>query len=133
MKLLYHRQVLDLIRNNRGIPLTSTAAEIYGSYLLYVDPPRHRPSRVNSLYRCDYVSASTKSAIASDIFGRVYHEHEGLQVHSNIAHDLQLLEVFGTGDTWISLNIWWILDTLANRGASTALAATCGSLLALLL
>ncbi|KAJ7258654.1 hypothetical protein C8J57DRAFT_1341104 [Mycena rebaudengoi] len=111
MKLLYDQQALELIRNNRGIPLSAMGMEIYGSYL-----------------SCQYVSASTKTTILWDIRRRVYLEHEALEVHSNMIHDLlQALPV--TVDTWISHNIRRILVTLANHEATAA--ATCGSLVAL--
>ncbi|KAJ7212354.1 hypothetical protein C8J57DRAFT_1483655, partial [Mycena rebaudengoi] len=110
---LYHA-TLDLIRNNRAIPLSETDLEVHRSYL-----------------SCDYGSASTKSAILEDLSGRAQSESETLEVHAHIANDLLLLlEVPGTEDLWISRNIWRLLNTLVHRGASTA--AACGSLVALL-
>ncbi|KAJ7257337.1 hypothetical protein C8J57DRAFT_1721178 [Mycena rebaudengoi] len=107
MKYLYDRQALEFIKDNRSIRLTSTAAETYGTYLL-----------------CEYVSASVKSAILEDLFGRAQSESDASEVHTCML--LQLLEVPGTVDLWFSENIWQILETLASREASAA--ATCGSL-----
>ncbi|KAJ7244529.1 hypothetical protein C8J57DRAFT_1476808 [Mycena rebaudengoi] len=58
MRLLYDRQALEFIPNNRGLLLTSTAVEIYGSYLA-----------------CEYVSKSTKSAILGDLSRRAQAEY----------------------------------------------------------
>ncbi|KAJ7232500.1 hypothetical protein C8J57DRAFT_1578784 [Mycena rebaudengoi] len=109
IKLLYNRQALEFISNNRGIPLTSTAAEIYGSYLL-----------------CEYVLASTKFAILKEILQRTHSEPEALTIQSNMFHDiLKLFELPATMDA-----VLMILVALAQRDATAA--ATCSSLVALL-
>jgi hypothetical protein len=36
MKLMYHRQALEFIRKNQGIPLSKTMLEIYSSYFPWV-------------------------------------------------------------------------------------------------
>ncbi|KAJ7791243.1 hypothetical protein B0H14DRAFT_198398 [Mycena olivaceomarginata] len=47
MRLMYYRQALDIIRKNRGSPLTSTVLETYSSYFPwdYVSPLRSRRVR----------------------------------------------------------------------------------------
>ncbi|KAJ7220956.1 hypothetical protein C8J57DRAFT_1731886 [Mycena rebaudengoi] len=113
IKLLYHRTVLEIIRNNRGIPLTSMAAAIYGSYLSF-----------------EYVSASTKSAILEDLSWRVQSD-DALVVQSNVLYDiLRLLEVPVTMDTRMSAAVRLLLWELAVH-ADTA-TVTRGSLVALL-
>ncbi|KAJ7236323.1 hypothetical protein C8J57DRAFT_1479216 [Mycena rebaudengoi] len=97
MKLMYDQQALEFVRNNRGIPLTSTAAEVYGSYL-----------------SCEYVSVSTKSAMLEDIFWRAHSAPEALVVQSNMFHDiLKLFEVAVTMDTTMSETVWLVLRILA--------------------
>ncbi|KAJ7246025.1 hypothetical protein C8J57DRAFT_1678739 [Mycena rebaudengoi] len=114
MKLLYHKQASDFIRNKRDIPLSAKDAQIYGSYLSY-----------------EYVSPSTKGVILDDILRRADFECEALAVDSNLLHNLiQLLEAPVQVDTRISHNIRRILVTLANR--EVAAAATCSSLVAAL-
>ncbi|KAJ7265253.1 hypothetical protein C8J57DRAFT_1622380 [Mycena rebaudengoi] len=114
MKLMYDQQALEFVRNNRGIPLTSTAAEVYGSYL-----------------SCEYVSVSTKSAMLEDIFWRAHSDPEALVVQSNMFHDiLKLFEVAVTMDTTMSETVWLVLRILAL--CETTAAETCGSLVALL-
>ncbi|KAJ7226175.1 hypothetical protein C8J57DRAFT_1585978 [Mycena rebaudengoi] len=111
MKVLYDRQAMEFIENNRGTPLSAMTGEIYGSYL-----------------SCKYVSAAMKTAIVSDIFWRVYHGHEALEMHSNMIYDLiQLLEAPATVDR---IPLRHILKALAKREASTgALVSTlCDSL-----
>ncbi|KAJ7232499.1 hypothetical protein C8J57DRAFT_1480630 [Mycena rebaudengoi] len=100
--------------DNRDIPLSAMDAEIYGSYL-----------------SCEYVSASTKSAILEDLSRRAQSESEALVVHTHILPDiLQLLEGPIAVDTRIWEAIQPILRGLAERDATAA--ATCGSLVALL-
>ncbi|KAJ7355635.1 armadillo-type protein [Mycena albidolilacea] len=53
MRLMYHRQALDIIRKDRGSPLTSTILEMYSSYFPW-----------------DYVSWATKAAILSELAHR---------------------------------------------------------------
>ncbi|KAJ7880296.1 hypothetical protein B0H14DRAFT_1571852 [Mycena olivaceomarginata] len=54
MRLMYHRQALNIIRNNLGVPLTTTMLETYSSYFPW-----------------DYVSWGTKAAILSELADRV--------------------------------------------------------------
>ncbi|KAJ7276054.1 hypothetical protein C8J57DRAFT_1590368 [Mycena rebaudengoi] len=115
MKFLYNRQALEFIRTIDSIPLSAKDAEIYGSYL-----------------SCEYVSASTKSAILEDLDWRAHYDiDDALVMHSNMFHDiLQLLEVPEPIDTKMSKATRGILQTLAKREATTV--ATCSSLVALL-
>ncbi|KAJ7850012.1 armadillo-type protein [Mycena olivaceomarginata] len=53
MRLMYHRQALDIIRKNRGSPLTRTILETYASYFPW-----------------DYVSWATKAVILSELADR---------------------------------------------------------------
>ncbi|KAJ7094096.1 hypothetical protein C8R44DRAFT_386195 [Mycena epipterygia] len=53
MKLMYHRQVLGLIKKNRDTPLSTEILEIYSSYLAF-----------------RYVSPSTKTAILRELSDR---------------------------------------------------------------
>jgi hypothetical protein len=39
MKLMYHRQAMELIRKNRGTQLSTAMLETYLSYFPYVDNP----------------------------------------------------------------------------------------------
>ncbi|KAJ7232550.1 hypothetical protein C8J57DRAFT_1578874 [Mycena rebaudengoi] len=67
MKFLYDRQALEFIRNNRDILLSAKDAEIYGSYL-----------------SCEYISASTKSAILEDLDRKAYYsDHDALAVQTD--------------------------------------------------
>ncbi|KAJ7850009.1 armadillo-type protein [Mycena olivaceomarginata] len=53
MRLMYHRQASDILRKNRGSPLTTAILETYASYFPW-----------------DYVSWATKAAILSDLADR---------------------------------------------------------------
>jgi hypothetical protein len=83
------------------------------------------------LSRCEYVSASTKSAILEDLYQRAYSEHDALVVHAHIFNDiLKLLEGPVAMDTRMWEEVQPILRRLAERDATAP--ATCGSLVALL-
>ncbi|KAJ7275990.1 hypothetical protein C8J57DRAFT_1466584, partial [Mycena rebaudengoi] len=111
MKLLYNRQALEFISTiDHGIPLSAKDAEIYGSYL-----------------SCEYVSASTKSAILQNLSWRTYSEHDALVVHTHIFHDIvDMLEApYTAGTEWRYPAIFQILSHLAlheSSAESTAMA-----------
>ncbi|KAJ7267737.1 hypothetical protein C8J57DRAFT_1613773 [Mycena rebaudengoi] len=107
IRFLHDRQALEFIKNNRGIALTVVAFELYLSYL-----------------SCEYVSASTKSAILEDLLRRARCDEDTLEVHSNI---LQLLGVPATTDTRMMKAIRLIL-----RAWAKCAKATCGSLVDIL-
>jgi hypothetical protein len=130
IKLLHNRQALEIIRNNRGIPLSPMKLELYWSYLLYVDPPRHPILGSNSLSRYKYVSVSTKSAIVDDLSRRLQSESEALVVDLNMLHDLLQLEPPVEGGENMQVPTLSMLVTLVKWEATAE--ATCGSLVALL-
>ncbi|KAJ7248777.1 hypothetical protein C8J57DRAFT_1724161, partial [Mycena rebaudengoi] len=114
MKLLYNRQALDFIINNRSIPLSAMEFELYLSYLL-----------------CDYVSTSTKHTILEDLSRKVFCDPEALVADSNMLHDLlQLLEV----PVAMDIRMWEAVRPILGRLAECEVTAetTCGSLVALL-
>ncbi|KAJ7355589.1 armadillo-type protein [Mycena albidolilacea] len=63
MRLMYYRQASDILRKNRGSPLTTAILETYASYFPW-----------------DYVSWSTKTAILSELVDRADSEDEARAV-----------------------------------------------------
>jgi hypothetical protein len=130
MRLMYDRQALEFMRNARSIPLASTDAEIYGSYLSYVAPSRHSTPRVDSLSRCEHVSLSTKRTILEDLALTAQSEHVATVVHAYMLHDiLKLLETPVSMDTRMLVAVRLILCALAECEATAE--ATCTSFVTL--
>ncbi|KAJ6585869.1 armadillo-type protein [Mycena capillaripes] len=59
MRLLYHRQAMQFIKDNAGVPITAAVLEIYSTYLL-----------------CKYVSSATQCQILKELGDRARNEIE---------------------------------------------------------
>ncbi|KAJ6585877.1 armadillo-type protein [Mycena capillaripes] len=77
VRFLYHRQAVQFIRSNAGVPLTPAVLEIYSTYLL-----------------CKYVSFETQWTVLAELGNRAQEENEAAMIveSSVLAKALQLLE-----------------------------------------
>ncbi|KAJ6585857.1 armadillo-type protein, partial [Mycena capillaripes] len=77
VRFLYHRQAMQFIRNNAGVPLTPMVLEIYSTYLL-----------------CKYVSFETQWTVLAELENRAREENEAAMIVESpvLAKVLQLLE-----------------------------------------
>ncbi|KAJ7731596.1 armadillo-type protein [Mycena metata] len=114
MKLMYHRAVLDLIKQQQGIPPSAETMQIYESYLV-----------------SKYVAETTKVLILRELEDRARFEAEARVVaHFLLVYDMLLDSADVTVRRWTC----WILAALAfhssTRGAVVAVHP-CARLLAL--
>ncbi|KAJ7034828.1 armadillo-type protein [Mycena alexandri] len=116
MKVMYHRAVLDLIKRQRGIPLSAETMQIYTSYLGW-----------------KYVAETTKILILEEVYKRVLLGSKAADVVADVlvSYDLLLDSTNGVVRLWTS----WIIAELASqsstRGAVVAVKP-CPRLVALL-
>ncbi|KAJ7697814.1 armadillo-type protein [Mycena rosella] len=103
IKALYHRQVLDFIRRNCGIPLSKETVETCASYLSY-----------------KYISHTTKSTILRELSQRAVSESEALTMV-----DSRVLGIVGellrSPDPNVQIATCWLLGNLVYH-RSTAIA-----------
>ncbi|KAJ7494103.1 hypothetical protein FB451DRAFT_451181 [Mycena latifolia] len=113
MRLMYHRQALGFMKQNRGVALSREAVETYSSYLLW-----------------KYVSTSTKIAILEELETRAASEEDArVLIHSNTVHEIpQLLRSSPFMRPWLMR----IVRHLANHPESITAQAVSESLVALL-
>ncbi|KAJ7668251.1 armadillo-type protein [Mycena rosella] len=99
IKLLYHRQALNFMKHNRGIPLSAEATEVYSSYLGY-----------------RLVSRWTKTAILRELYERAASENEAHGV-VNVLRLNVIEELLGSVDAKVRRATCWLLGKLASHEA----------------
>ncbi|KAJ7494015.1 hypothetical protein FB451DRAFT_450610 [Mycena latifolia] len=112
MKLMYHRQALEFVKRNHGVPLSPQILEIYWSYL-----------------RWKYVSNSTKTAILEGLARRAALEDDvarALEQPDMLDKFLQLVQSPNFG---IKLQTIMVLRSLTSRSRSTSVTV-CGPVVA---
>ncbi|KAJ7830061.1 armadillo-type protein [Mycena olivaceomarginata] len=96
MRVMYYRQALDIIRKNRGSPLTTAILETYASYLPW-----------------DYVSWATKAAILSELADRV----DPFEVEARAVVDSpvfpHIAQMLGSPHPRVRICSCWLLGNLA--------------------
>ncbi|KAF7360380.1 hypothetical protein MVEN_00767800 [Mycena venus] len=97
MKPMYHRQVLEFIRKNRGSPLSRDALETYSSYFPW-----------------DYVSCGTKIAILSELTNRT---ESGVEARAVIASPVlkHIAQMLRSPDTRLRSASCVLLGNLASH------------------
>ncbi|KAF8171378.1 armadillo-type protein [Mycena galopus ATCC 62051] len=100
MRLMYHRDVLALIKKSRGIPLSMETMEIYSSYLAF-----------------KYVSSSTKTAILEDLEKRTKFGGDARTVAESPVLDL-VSELLRSSDPEVQSGTRSMLEQLAHHAAA---------------
>ncbi|KAF7350415.1 hypothetical protein MVEN_01346500 [Mycena venus] len=102
MRRMYRRQALQLIKKNRGSPLSTTTLEIYLSYLPW-----------------KFISSSTKEAILEELMSRSESEIDaGAMVGSSI-FKIYIMQMLESPDMGVQISACTLLASLAKFECTT--------------